>query len=491
MRSPGRRRPSAAGTRRSRLVRGPAAVPTADRRREGLHRRPRPRAAVARDLADAANRTTRPVGPTPRPLIPAPQTTDDAPRPIAPGPQRGMRVVEDDDLVGQAALDGGRLEQPDVRRAGRRRPGQDSPSRAAGRRSGSRPASARAARRARRGRPARPPARPPGARPSDRGRPRGPSRRRHQRDVGLRVAAVDGEDRRDGVGRGVAVIGRAASRRGRRRGPAARSRPRRRRRRLDASSGCAAGGIERPDRRRVAGQPDGDPVIRIRPVVGQRHEPAGRAAAGRRSSRPGGRPGRPRGSPASSARPAYRPQLRSSGPWRAGRRRQEQLDRRGAGRRPGPSRAGPRPGPGSPSASTATTRASSTRQASPAGGERAVAGRQPKLVTGRERAPRRGRSGGRPAGRPGPDRRGGSPPARPSRGAPQSADSDSHRRAAAGEVVGGARARSSSGRGGATTTSRSAAPGRSAAARPASDRRADSRGKRDRQPGPGGQHEAR
>ena len=184
-----------AGTRRSRVVRGPRPSRPRIAAASASTARPPPAPRSPEFSPTAANRTTCPVGPMPEAVRPGTAHDHDAPRAVAARPQRRVGVVEDDPVVG----DRPRLRAPG-RAGGRRCAGRPRP--------GCRPRA--------RGRPARPrltglderpvdaslesvePRLEPDRLVRDRRAPDGRQQRPvggHQRDVGLRVATVDGEDR--------------------------------------------------------------------------------------------------------------------------------------------------------------------------------------------------------------------------------------------------------------------------------------------------------
>ena len=112
----GRFRPNAAGTSRSRLVRGPRPSRPRIAAASASIAMPPPAPRSPEWSPTAANRTTRPVGPIPRPFVPAPHTTTTPHGRSLPARSARMGVVEDDDLVGQAATMEIALEHPDVAR---------------------------------------------------------------------------------------------------------------------------------------------------------------------------------------------------------------------------------------------------------------------------------------------------------------------------------------------------------------------------------------
>ena len=230
----------------------------------------------------------------------------------------------------------------------------------------------------------------------------------HQRHIGLRVATVDGEDRGQPGGHARAGSRGAGHRAMRVRGHrsarhpitvdpwAARSTSIRTSTDAPTGSGVPAGAGSAasgtapsgPNRRiadRPARQVDGGPDRR-RAVVGERHEAAVGPAEG---------PARHVGmiDAGRLADAGDRGQARIQAPRRVGRAvpvgrtRQQQLDRRRAGRHP----AAPTLGEHEPGFAVGIERhdlAVVDGQARPAGGQRAVAVRQDQLIAGGERAPR-------------------------------------------------------------------------------------------------------
>ena len=351
-----------------------------------------------------SKRACRPSGATAAPLMPCAADQGDPPARRRPGPERADRVVDDDDLVGQAGA-GRAPARASGRRAGSRRP------RARGRRAGR---SAGPPDRARPGRPRRttsptswsmPRSRPTAwceiGRAAD-GREH-PAVVRDERDVGLGVAAVDREDRgRHAVSsagmprrRVVELVDGRERRRPRRRG-AGRSRAARR------TSGPARCGAGRPRRRRARVAPsttlessasDGAPRL---PVVGG-DVPADVAVAQCPRARPRSAAS-PRPGPERAAEPRPRVDAgvlldRRLGvarcPSRGPRRRRAAS---GRGRTSGCRRGGRRPrsaarSPGTASAQRPWTK-NVARHAEPPRARRAAARRCPAAPAGRD-APRR------------------------------------------------------------------------------------------------------